>query len=220
MYCEIANRSLNQPQLFSKLLEKCFPISTKPSSMLISVLYERVRISDVEGAEVEWTEVQNQKKWKPQHNIKFVRICVVCFLLKRTSLASYRINATMHGLALLRYVASAPGYFLEGIPFEVRVSSKGSHAKRRRHNLHKATGWSNWILLRKLKCFICSLKVPFPFLVLHLSNNIWNSSISGVKCSWPSLYSSSQVLRSFESADSSSSSQESFPSWRMKVREC
>ena len=51
-----------------------------------------------------------------------------------------------------------------------------------------STGWSNWILLRKLKHFICCLIVDiFLFLVWHPSNSIYNTSIAGVKSSWTSL---------------------------------
>ena len=53
----------------------------------------------------------------------------------------------------------------------------------------KCTGWYNWILLRKLKYFICCLRDVFLFLVWHLSNSIWPISIYGVKSSWTSLYS-------------------------------
>ena len=50
----------------------------------------------------------------------------------------------------------------------------------------RTTGWSNWILLRKLKYFICCL--GDLFVVWHLSNNVWNISISGVKFSWTITY--------------------------------
>ena len=44
-----------------------------------------------------------------------------------------------------------------------------------------STGWSNWTLLRKLKYFMCCLIDLFLFLVWHLSNRVWKTSISGVK---------------------------------------
>ena len=47
----------------------------------------------------------------------------------------------------------------------------------------KHTGWSNWILLRRLKYFICCLRDPFLFLGCPLSNITYNTSISGVKSS-------------------------------------
>ena len=52
----------------------------------------------------------------------------------------------------------------------------------------KTTGWSNWVILRKLKYFTCCLRSLFLFLVCHLSNSIYNTSISGVKSSCTSLY--------------------------------
>ena len=48
------------------------------------------------------------------------------------------------------------------------------------------TGWSNWILLRKY--FIWCLRYLFLYLVWLLSNSVSNTSISGVKSSWTSLY--------------------------------
>ena len=54
--------------------------------------------------------------------------------------------------------------------------------------LVKFTEWFNWILLRKLKYFICCRRDLFLFLVRHLSNSIWNTSISGVKSSRTTLY--------------------------------
>ena len=53
-------------------------------------------------------------------------------------------------------------------------------------------GWFNWIQLRKLKYFKCCLRDIFRFLVWHLSNSIKNVSISGVKSSWTSLYSTAE----------------------------
>ena len=43
-------------------------------------------------------------------------------------------------------------------------------------------------LIRKLKYFTCCLIDLFLFLAWHLSNSIWNTSISGVNSSWTSLY--------------------------------
>ena len=53
-----------------------------------------------------------------------------------------------------------------------------------------STGWSNWILLQKLKYFICCLIDLLLFWVWHLSNSIWNRNtlISSVKSSWTSPY--------------------------------
>ena len=49
-------------------------------------------------------------------------------------------------------------------------------------------GWPNKISSRKLKYFIWCLTDIFLFIVQHLSNSIYNISISGVKSSWNSLY--------------------------------
>ena len=54
---------------------------------------------------------------------------------------------------------------------------------REPNNFIQHTGYSNWILLRKLKYFICCLKDLFLTLVWHLSNGI-----SGAKLSWSTLY--------------------------------
>ena len=43
-----------------------------------------------------------------------------------------------------------------------------------------------------------------PYLVLHLSNSTWNTSISGVKCSWTSLYSMILMLKSGTIANTNS----------------
>ena len=49
----------------------------------------------------------------------------------------------------------------------------------------------------KLKYCICWFRDIFLFLVCHLSNSIWNTSISGGKSSWTSLYFDSQRQSSF-----------------------
>ena len=48
-------------------------------------------------------------------------------------------------------------------------------------HIGESTGWSNWILLRKLKYFICCLGDLFLFLACHISTSICNTSISGEK---------------------------------------
>ena len=77
----------------------------------------------------------------------------------------------------------------------LRNNSVGTtfQCKRRQHiwmttPRTKSTGWSNWVLLRKLKYFTCCSKDLYLFIVWHLSNSIWNTSISGVKSSWTTMY--------------------------------
>ena len=50
------------------------------------------------------------------------------------------------------------------------------------------TGRSKWILHRKLKYSICCLKNVILKIERDLSNSISNTSISGVKFSWTTLY--------------------------------
>ena len=54
----------------------------------------------------------------------------------------------------------------------------------------ESTGWSSWILSRKFQYFIWCLIDLFLFLEWHLSNSnsTYNTSISGVKSSWTSLW--------------------------------
>ena len=49
-------------------------------------------------------------------------------------------------------------------------------------------GRSNWIRYRILKYFICCLRDVIQTIVIDLSNSIYNTSISGVKFSWTTLY--------------------------------
>ena len=67
------------------------------------------------------------------------------------------------------------------------------YCRRRRHPSHPLlhTGWSNWILHRKLKYSVCCLIGLSLFVLWHLSKSILNTSISGVKSSWTTLYSQS-----------------------------
>ena len=50
------------------------------------------------------------------------------------------------------------------------------------------TGWSIWILYRKLKYYICCFTDALKEIERDLSNTILNTSISGLKSSWTTLY--------------------------------
>ena len=50
------------------------------------------------------------------------------------------------------------------------------------------TGWSNWVLHWKLKYYVCCLIELFLFQLWHLWKSIFNTSISGVKSNWTTLY--------------------------------
>ena len=158
-----------------------------------------------------WFENEKQEIQKSYTSPQRHQILLWCFSLK--SCGTWRtcglVCGGMHAVTTLQSSASATLRFQSGTSMEggspsscppraawqflrsfVIFPSSARYSVKFKANCKMCVqAWSNGILLRNLKYFVRRLRDLFlVFLVRHLSNSIYNTSISGVKSSWTSLY--------------------------------
>ena len=124
-------------------------------------------------------------------SVCFLRPMGPCIYLVRGATTISRILFYFWCMAGFSLCAAGNGYV-----FWIAGSSANNPLKDRRPNFMVycivcvwCRGWSNWIKHRKYKYYICWLTGVILKIERDLSNNIWNTLISGVKFSGTTLFS-------------------------------